>query len=196
MVISIIGGSGSGKDTQAKFVAEKYNLPHLSMGNILREAERAGNPLGIEAVKILNEGQWVPDAITSKLFMEHVNANAKEGFVITGYPRFIEQAHTFDGILAELGLKLTCVVHMHAPDEILLQRLHKQAVETANSSDQRGDTSDEAIQRRLKSYHDTINPVLAKYREEGILIDIDATPAIDVVTSQIIAAIDARVKNA
>jgi adenylate kinase len=196
MVISIIGGSGSGKDTQAAFISGKYNIPHLSMGNILREAERARNPLALEAQKYYDQGKWVPDEITSKLLQDYIEAASLKGFVITGYPRFIEQTTSFDRILRELNMPLTAVLHIEVPDEVLLQRMHAQVAEAVKKGDERGDTTEEAIQQRLKSYKDTIDPILAEYLKRGILTNIDGTPSREEVRDAIFVELDKKhIKN-
>jgi adenylate kinase len=190
VVISIIGGSGSGKDTQATKLSQHFDIPHLSMGAILREQDRLGNPLAQKAVEILNEGNWVPDEITSKILEDYVMEHAQRGFIITGYPRPPEQRKSFAKILEKMQLKLGAVVHIRVPDEILLDRMHKQLKEQHETTDKRGDTSDTAMLQRLKSYHDTINPILDHYREEGVLLDIDGTPTIDEVFSTILSGLE------
>lgn len=195
MVISIIGGSGSGKDTQAAFISEKYNLPHLSMGNIFREEERKGNPLAIEGQKIANEGKWVPDEITSKLLQDHVKENAPGGFVITGYPRFLEQCNSFDRILKELGLDLTVVIHIEVTEEILLERMRVQVQEAEARGDKRGDTSEDAMRQRLKSYYETVDPVLAEYLKRGKLVNVDGSPTREEIRDVIFAELSKVTKE-
>lgn len=191
----MIGGSGSGKDTQAGFLAQKYNLASLSMGNIIREEYRKGNPIAIEAQTVARAGNWSPDHLTSKLLLDHLVENNYHDFVINGYPRFLEQAHTFDKLLAELKLELTCVLHLTASDDVLLGRLRKQAVEAAKGQDKREDTTEEAMRKRLESYHNTINPVLELYKERGVLIEIDATPSIEEVKTAMFAKLDAYTRS-
>lgn len=188
-VISIIGGSGSGKDTQATLLSKKLGIPHLSMGAILREEKAKGNPLAVAAAAYSEKGLWVPDTLTSQILEDYVKVNAKGGFIITGYPRPVEQRLSFDRIIKELGLHLLAVVHIHVPDEILLERMKKQRDDQA-LGDQRVDMNDEAIAARLKSYHDTIGPILDWYRERGVLLDVDGTPSREQVHEGIIAGLE------
>jgi adenylate kinase len=195
MVFSIIGGSGSGKDTQAAFLAEKYNIPHISMGQIMRDGERAGHPLAIEAQKFANMGRWVPDEITSALLQEFLEKNAKEGFVLTGYPRPVEQIRSFDRILHEMGLKLTAVIHIDVADEVLLARMRKQVEDMKKTGDTRSDVSEDAMLGRLKAYHETIEPLLAEYIQRNILINIDGAPSIEEVRDSLFKAVEERVSG-
>lgn len=182
MIISIIGGSGSGKDTQAAFIAEDYNLPHLSMGEIMRQAKKDGDPLAIEAMRIADQGNWVPDRITSQILENYVAEHCPDGFVITGYPRPVEQLDSFDRIADTLGVDIAAVVHIEVPDTVLIERMMRQAAETTGHRD---DTDPEIMQARLKSYHDTINPLVREYRRRGLLIEVDGTPSREAVRREI-----------
>jgi len=189
MVISVIGGSGSGKDTQAELLSQKFETRHISSGYIFREGEKQGNPLAIEAQKMANQGKWVTDNITSKLVLEYVQKNCPTGFIITGYPRYLEQAHTFDEIVKTLNISLTCVIHISVSDKILIERMKLQRAESLSRGDVRGDTSDEVIIQRLKSYHETINPLLTEYTTRNLLIDIDGSLPKEVVFSNILSSL-------
>ncbi len=185
-IISIIGGSGSGKDTQAKLLSEKIGLKHLSMGEIFRAEEKLGNPLVAEAATYYNRGKWAPDRITTGVLRAYVMRNAPEGFIITGYPRPPEQCVSMEKLAQELGLKIAAVVHIEVADDILLARMHSQADEAGSD---RADTTDELMRERLKSYHDTIKPVLEYYRERDLLVNIDGSPSVAEVHQNIVAEI-------
>lgn len=190
MIISVIGGSGSGKDTQAGYISERFGVPNISMGNILREEKRKGNPLAVQAMEIADQGKWVPDQITSQILEDFVVANCPDGFVITGYPRPVEQIQSLDRIAAALNQEVAAIVHIHVPDEVLMDRMRKQAAEAAKSDDVRADTAEEIMRARLKSYHDTINPLLEEYKGRGILVDIDGTPSIEEVKHDILTQLE------
>jgi adenylate kinase len=190
MIISIIGGSGSGKDTQASFISERYNTPHISMGEILRDGERKGDPLAVKAMEIANEGKWVPDEITSEILAAYVRVNCPEGFIITGYPRPEEQIKSFDRIAETLNQEITAVVHIRVPEEVMMARMRKQA---EDYGEEREDTTEEAMRTRIKSYQETINPLIREYSDRGILIDVDGTPSIQKVKESIFKELDALV---
>jgi len=181
MVIAFIGGSGSGKDTQARLLSEKLDIPTISAGAMLREAYEAGNPLGIEASTYWKKGEWVPDEITSEIILNYINSHHIKEFIITGYPRFAEQAYTFDRILEVVGLKLTAVVHLSVEKSELWERLQTQKIEDPA----RKDTSEEAMGKRLDSYYETIEPLLKKYAKDDILVNVDGTPSVTTVAAMI-----------
>jgi adenylate kinase len=183
-IISIIGGSGSGKDTQAKLLSEKVGLKHLSMGEIFRSEEKLGNPLVAEAATYYNRGKWAPDRITTGVLRAYVIRNAPEGFIITGYPRPPEQCVSLANLAEELKLNVKAVVHIEVADDVLLARMHSQAAEAGS---ERADTTDELMRERLKSYHETIKPVLEYYRERDLLINIDGSPSVEIVHNYILA---------
>lgn len=188
MVICIIGGSGSGKDTQGTKLSRKLNIPHISMGGILRGEEKLGNPLAIEAQKIANQGKWVPGDIIAQLLEDYLRKNAQSGVILNGFPRSIDQANYFPDLLTRVGLKLSSVIHLHVPDEVLYDRMQKQVEEGHD----RADTTHEVMQQRLKSYKETIEPILQLYRQQGLLVDIDGTPNVDEVEKSIEAALTQR----
>lgn len=174
MIISIIGGSGSGKDTQAAYIAEDYGIKHISMGEIMRQAKKDGDELAIEAMRIADQGKWVPDQITSQILENYVVEHCPNGFVITGYPRPVEQIESFDRIAEALGLNIAAVIHIEVPDAVLLERMQRQAAETSGDRD---DTDPEIMQARLRSYHNSIDPLVREYRNRGLLIEVDGTPS-------------------
>ncbi len=189
VVFSIIGGSGSGKDTQAGLLSKHYDIPHLSMGGIMREQEKAGNPLALEAVRILNKGVWVPDEITSSILEDYVKRNAPDGFIITGYPRPPEQCISLERITNDMGLEVKAVIHIEVPDEILLERMHRQMSEESIGGS-RGDMTEEAMHNRLKSYHDTIKPIIEFYSERDLLLNVDGTPTVEEVFDSIVNGLE------
>ncbi len=194
MIISIIGGSGSGKDTQASKLSKKFNLPHISMGGILRIEEKKGNALAIQAMQIANKGKWVPDKITSKILLNYLQKNNLINFIVTGYPRFLKQCKTFETIIDKLKSNLKAVILLDIPQNIMYQRILKQKQEKQIGG-KREDTSQEAIQGRINSYLETIDPVIDYYAKKDLLIKIDSTPKIEVVYQNILDQLELNKKK-
>lgn len=188
MVICIIGGSGSGKDTQGKVLAQKLGLPHVSMGEVIRMETKKGNPVAVEASKLADKGIWVAGEIVTKLLTEHLLAEAPKGVVLNGYPRNTEQLGFFEQVLAAIGQKLAGVVHLNVPSEVLVDRMHKQKL----AHPERPDLADEVIHQRLKSYQESIGSVLAHYEAEGQLVTVDGTKSIDEVSADMEAGLRAH----
>jgi adenylate kinase len=195
MVITIIGGPGSGKDTQAEFISKKYNIPHVSTGQIFREESRKGDALAKKAIKIANQGDWVPDEIASAVLQKYLEKHCTKGFVLTGYPRPVEQIRSLDRILREMKLDLTAVLHIEVPDEVLAGRMKTQIEDSAKAGDERSDTSDEAMKKRLQAYHETIRPLLNEYFHRGQLINIDGTPSIEEVRESIFSELEKLIEK-
>lgn len=182
MIISIIGPSGSGKDTQASYLEEKYNIPNISTGRIMREEIAAGTELGKRIDQYISGGNWLPDDMTYQLLLKRVQEeDAKQGFILNGFPRTYEQITYLDRISDMVGNKLVAVIHFVLDDEEIIRRMHGQTKEAEN----RSDMSEEAIMKRLQTYKDTINPILTEYKKRNLLIDIDANPSIPEVSKSI-----------
>jgi adenylate kinase len=180
-IICLIGGSGSGKDTQGNILSKKLGRPHISMGGIMRAEGEAGNPLGIKALEILNKGVWVDGETVAALLEGYLARHKDTGVILNGFPRSDDQRQYFPGILQRQGLTLEAVVLIEVPREILLERMKKQIEE----GQQRADTSPEAMEQRLKSYYDTVNPIIEGYKEEGVLITVDGAQSIEGVATEI-----------
>lgn len=124
MNIILLGPPGAGKGTQAKRLIEKYHIPQISTGDMLREALKEGTPLGLEAKKYMDQGGLVPDSVVIGLVKERIQKpDAKNGFMLDGFPRTVAQAEALDKILAELGLGIDHVVSVEVPNSELLGRL-------------------------------------------------------------------------
>lgn len=120
MNIVIMGPPGAGKGTQAEFIKNKYQIPHISTGDMFREAVKKGTPMGKEAQKYMNEGKLVPDQVTIGIVEDRLaEADCQAGFLLDGFPRTIVQAQALDGVMEKLGRKIDAVINITVPDNIL-----------------------------------------------------------------------------
>ena len=213
MQIVLFGPPGAGKGTQAKFLSEEFNIPHISTGDILRENVRKGTPLGLKAKSYMDKGELVPDALLVDLVRGRLaEPDTKKGFLLDGYPRTIPQAKALDEILDDLNRKLDAVVNIDVGQAELVRRLSgrrmckkcgasyhvafnpPKAPDVCNACGdelyQRADDREEAIKNRLAVYHKQTQPVLDYYKKKGILINIDGDREIDEVKADIIRALE------
>ena len=124
MKIIMLGAPGAGKGTQAKMIAEKYGIPHVSTGDIFRANIKNGTELGMEAKKYMDQGLLVPDELTVKILLDRVaQEDCKNGYVLDGFPRTIPQAQVLDKALAELGEKIDYAINVDVPDENIIKRM-------------------------------------------------------------------------
>lgn len=187
MVISIIGGSGVGKDTQAKLLANRLNLAHVSTGQIIRDEAKAGNEIAIRASELANMGKWSKDEDVNALLRGYIKANCPEGFVITGYPRTAPQYDFLRELAIEINQEFAAVLHLTLPEDVMLERMNKQAEETAASGQPRPDTSAAAVHNRIQSYKNTIAEILELCRKDGLLREISAGGSISEVHNLIVS---------
>ncbi len=184
----LIGPPGAGKGTQAAQLAQHFEIPAISTGDIFRENVRNQTPLGVEAKAYMDRGEYVPDTLTNALVRDRLNKeDAKRGFLLDGYPRTIDQVSELDYILLESGKKLDVVVQLTADGDELLRRLSGRALEQGRSDD-----TPEVIKRRLDVYEEQTAPLIDVYVSRGVVAKIDGLGEITEVTSRIIEAIDAR----
>jgi adenylate kinase len=184
--ILLLGPQGSGKGTQAKRIAQEYGLAHIASGDLFRDAIAARTPLGLEIEPIYNAGGLVPDGTTTALIRERIEEDdARDGFILDGFPRNLTQARALDEMLGEIGRDLTAVFALNVSDEISVQRLLGRAREEA-----RVDDTPEAIARRLAIYHDQTEPLIEYYRARDRLVPIDGEGTVGQVFGQIRAALD------
>jgi adenylate kinase len=183
----IIGPPGSGKGTQAERISERLGVVAISTGDIFRANVKGETPLGIEAKKYMDNGDFVPDSVTNKMVRDRLNESDVEGgFLLDGYPRTTAQVDYLDEILAKSEEKLDVVLQLTADDEELVRRLLGRAKETGRSDD-----NEAVIRHRLDLYHEQTEAVVAKYAERGILTQVDGIGPIDEVTNRVMQAIKA-----
>ena len=177
----LLGPQGSGKGTQAKRIADEYGVPHIATGDMFRAAIADGTPLGSKIKPIYEAGGLVPDELTIGLIRERLGADdARRGFVLDGFPRNLAQAQALDGLLDELGRPLDVVLDLQVDDERakerLLGRAHKEG---------RSDDTPEAIEQRLRLYHEVTEPLIQHYLPTGRVVGIHGERSIDEVWSEI-----------
>jgi adenylate kinase len=181
----VLGPQGAGKGTQAVRIAAEHGIPHISTGDMFREAIASGTPLGQQVKPILESGQLVPDEITVSLIRERLGRpDAADGFVLDGFPRNLAQAEALDEMLAEIGRSLDAILYLNVPDSVGMQR----ALDRARIEGRSDDTPD-VIANRLEIYHRETEPIVEHYRATGKLVPIRAERSIDEVSSEISEAL-------
>ncbi len=185
MNLLVLGPQGAGKGTQAKRIAVDYAIPHVSTGEMFREAIAAGNELGLQVEPLLARGDLVPDGITIALIRARLaEADARRGFVLDGFPRNEVQAAELDAMLAEIGRRLDAILFFDLPDGVATERLlARSAVEN------RPDDAPDVIARRLATYHAETEPIVEHYRLSGRLVPLHAERAIPEVYAEIVGAL-------
>jgi len=184
----IIGPSGCGKSTQAKLVAEKYGLTHLSMGQLLRDEIAAQSKLGIAAKAAIDSGVWVPDDIIYPILINALSKINNENFIIDGFPRLVNQGVFIDAHLDSVGKKTDLLIHLNVTQVEISNRRNNMGDKFQDIN--RTDNTPEAIAARQKSYDDTINPILDYYRHQNKLFDTDGNRPVDPIFTDICQEID------
>jgi adenylate kinase len=181
MNLLILGPQGAGKGTQAKRVAADYRIPHISTGDMFREAIAAGTELGRKVEPILASGALVPDETTVELIQERLgNPDALDGFILDGFPRNEPQAVALDEMLARIGRRLDAILFLDLPDDVATERMLKRADE-----ENRPDDTPEVIATRLETYHTETEPIVDHYRVTGRLVPLHAERTIAEVYAEI-----------
>ena len=198
MKIIMLGAPGAGKGTQAKMIAEKYSIPHISTGDIFRANIKGGTELGMEAKKYMDQGQLVPDELTVKILLDRVaKDDCKNGYVLDGFPRTIPQAEALDKALSELGDAVDYAIDVDVPDENIINRMGgRRACVTCGATYHmvhvppkqegicdkcgselilRDDDKPETVKKRLDVYHAQTQPLIEYYTKKGILKSVDGT---------------------
>lgn len=177
----IIGPPGSGKGTQAERISERLGVVAISTGDIFRANVKGETPLGVEAKKYMDAGDFVPDSVTNNMVRDRLSdSDVETGFLLDGYPRTTAQVDYLDQILSAGDQKLDLVLQLEAEDEELVSRLLGRAQQTGRSDD-----NEVVIRHRLDLYHQQTEAVLAKYAERGILAQTDGTGSVQEVSDRI-----------
>lgn len=180
-----MGPPGAGKGTQADIIKDKFHIPQISTGEILRNAVKNGTSQGKEAKKFMDAGDLVPDAVVIGIIKERlVEKDCSQGFILDGFPRTVEQAKALSEILKELKMELDSVVNLDVPDEELVKRLLGRAIKEG-----RADDNEETIKNRLHTYNTKTLPLIDFYRGTGILRQINGLGSMEEITASIVKEI-------
>ena len=181
-----MGPPGAGKSTQARFVAEHFNVPAISTGDIFRDNVAKGTPLGATAKRFMDAGEYVPDEVTNLVVRNRIDEpDAECGFVLDGYPRTLAQVHELDRMMAVSGHRLDAAVALVVDEDEIVKRLLERA-----RFEGRGDDTEDGIRRRHEVYAERTDPLLGVYRDRGILVEVDGSGEAHEVSSRILDALD------
>lgn len=184
--VLILGPQGSGKGTQARRIAAEYGIPHVATGDMFRQAIARRTALGLQVEPILASGRLVPDELTIALIRERLSQDdARDGFVLDGFPRNAAQAEALDELLCALGRPLDVVLELQVPDEVCIERMLERAREEG-----RADDTPEVIARRLEIYHRETAPLVLRYLPTGKVVGIRGDRSIDEVWAEIQDALE------
>ena len=209
MKIIMLGAPGAGKGTQAKKIAAKYEIPHISTGDIFRANIKNGTELGKKAKTYMDQGLLVPDELVVDLVVDRVQQeDCKNGYILDGFPRTIPQAESLDAALEKLGEKIDYAVNVEVPDENIINRMGgRRACVGCGATYHvvynptkvegvcdacgeklilRDDDKPETVQKRLAVYHDQTQPLIDYYKKSGVLRDVDGTVDMDDVFAAIV----------
>jgi adenylate kinase len=187
MRLILLGPPGAGKGTQAQRLVTTHGIVQLSTGDMLRAAVRAGTPVGLKAKDIMDRGDLVPDDVVVAIVSDRIDQpDARNGFILDGFPRTVAQADALDRMLREKGLQLDGVVELKVDEGILIKRIESRIAETlARGETLRKDDDPEVLKTRLEAYRRQTSPLIEYYREKGKLRGVDGMAPIDEVTAAI-----------
>ena len=214
MKVIMLGAPGAGKGTQAKMIAEKYGVPHISTGDIFRANIKNGTELGKKAKEYMDQGLLVPDELTCDLVMDRIQQDdCKNGFILDGFPRTIPQAEALTAALEKIGQKMDYAIDVDVPDENIVKRMGGRRAcvgcgatyhlvyaptKTEGICDVcgkelilRDDDKPETVQKRLNVYHEQTQPLIDYYTKAGILKTVDGTVDINDVFAAIVEILGA-----
>ncbi len=212
MNLMVFGAPGAGKGTQAKFLVEKYNIPQISTGDMLRAAIVEKTDMGMEAKKYMDAGELVPDATIIGIIRDRLEKDdCKDGFILDGFPRTLAQAEALEDLMKKSGKKLDKVLSFNVPDELIIQRIAGRRVcpkcgasyhiefNCSKVEDVcdcchdgliiRKDDDAKTVKNRLENYHKQTAPLIDFYKNMGIFVQIDGSQELDVVTKEMFSKI-------
>src|SRR5215831_5944833 len=194
MRLILLGPPGAGKGTQAQRLVAKHGIVQLSTGDMLRTAVNAGTPIGLRAKDIMARGELVPDEVVVAIVSDRIDEpDARNGFILDGFPRTVPQAHALDRMLKEKGQALDAVIELKVDEGILLKRIEKRIAETkARGEALRADDNLEVLRRRILVYRDQTTPLVAYYQLQSVLRSVDGMAPIPEVSSAIDQALKVR----
>ena len=212
MNLILFGAPGAGKGTQAKFLIEKYDIPQISTGDILRAAIADKTDMGMEAKKVMDEGKLVPDSTIIGIIKDRlVETDCKDGFILDGFPRTLAQAEALGELMASMKISLDKVISLNVPDELIVGRVTGRRVCSGcgssfhvefNPSKKesicdycdgeliiRKDDNEETVKSRLNSYHEQTTPLINFYKNMGVFVELDGTKDVSEVTADMMASL-------
>jgi adenylate kinase len=187
MRLVLLGPPGAGKGTQAQRLVAKHGLLQLSTGEMLRAAVEAGTPIGLRAKEMMARGELVPDDVVVAIVSERIEEpDARNGFILDGFPRTVPQAHALDRMLKEKSLGLDAVIELKVDESALLKRIKKRVAEMkARGEMLRDDDDAEVLRRRLSAYRDQTAPLVTYYQLQSVLRSVDGMASIPEVSNAI-----------
>lgn len=214
MKIIMLGAPGAGKGTQAKKIADKYKIPHISTGDIFRANIKEGTELGLKAKQFMDQGLLVPDEVTIGMLLDRIHqADCENGYVLDGFPRTIPQAESLTKALGEMGEQIDYAIDVDVPDENIVNRMSgrraclkcgatyhvtfappkKEGICDVCGSELvlRDDDKPETVQKRLSVYHEQTQPLIEYYKKAGVLHSVDGTQEMEAVFAGITAILGA-----
>jgi len=212
MQLLLFGAPGVGKGTQAKLLSTKFNIPHISTGEILRQAVKDENELGKKAQEIMNRGDLVPDDIMIGIIKYRLNKNdCNSGFILDGFPRTEKQAQALDNLLHEMDRGHIKLIHIYAEEEEIIKRLNNRRAckecgqiftlneikdkdscpncVAKNSFYLRDDDKEEVIRKRMEVFKETTEPVLKYYQSKGKVVSVNGLGSVEEVNKEILKAL-------
>jgi adenylate kinase len=195
MRLVVLGPPGAGKGTQAQRLVDRYRIPQLSTGEMLREAVASGSDFGIRVKAIMDSGALVPDTLVNQMVADRIDQeDCREGFILDGFPRTVAQAEALTSMLEQRGISLDAVIELKVDEAVLIDRMTKRVADTlAARGTVRSDDNPETFARRLDKYRETSTPVVDYYLRRGELVQVDGMLGMDGVTREItrvLASID------
>ena len=214
MRLILLGPPGAGKGTQAIRLAERFDVPHVATGDLLRFAVDWETEIGMRAKSYMDDGELVPDEIVLELLRTRLSRNdAEQGFVLDGFPRNTAQADALDQILTEIGHNLDAVVSLEVQDEVIVERIssrwscgtcgrtfNRPAGEGGTCPNdgmrlfQRRDDRPEVVRKRLQVFHGQTAPLISYYEKRGLLVHVDGVGTLEEVEERIVKALEAAVR--
>lgn len=183
----LFGPPGAGKGTQAGAMVERYNLCHLSTGELLRSEIAAGTPLGMQAKALIEGGNLVPDEVVEGMIeAKFQSVKDVDGFLLDGFPRTLAQADALKDMLAKMGQSVTACVSIMIPDSLIHERIAHRAALEGRADDAR----DEVVSNRIQTYHAKTEPLINYYKKAGLYKEIDGVGTIEEVRQRIISAME------
>jgi adenylate kinase len=206
--VILIGPPGAGKGTQAQVLREKWAIPQISTGDMLREAKKAGTPLGLQAAEYMSKGALVPDEVVIGLVGERLSQpDAQKGFLLDGFPRTVPQAEALENLLKDHGIKLDAAVQLDVPRDLLVERATLRRTDKRTGHiyhlkynppplgaelEQRADDQPETVAKRLDAYEAMTAALLPYYQAKGLLRRIDGTLPPSEVTREILRVLNEK----